>query len=120
MDAAEVTPRRLASVRDYLWAAVPILLVVFVWMYGSFAFGLGETACPDRRSADDTSLDVVAVHRDYVPVDFTCEYVDGTVYRYVPDGAKIAMYGALLGAAATFVTATVLSRRLTRQAASPG
>ncbi|SDS29237.1 hypothetical protein [Jiangella sp. DSM 45060] len=108
-------PRRLISVHDYLWAAVPILLVVFVWMYGGFAFGLGEETCPDRRTADDTSLDVVASNRDYVPVDFTCEYADGTAYRYVPHGAKLAMYGAVLGAAASLVTATVISRRLARE-----
>ncbi|SEE37063.1 hypothetical protein [Jiangella alba] len=108
---------RLASVRDYLWAAVPILLVVFVWMYGGFAFGLSEATCPGRRAADDTSLQVVVSHRDYVPVDFTCEYADGSVYRYVPGGAKIAMHGALVGSVASFVTATIISRRLARRTA---
>ena len=29
--------RRLASLHDYLWAAVPILLVVSVWTYLSLA-----------------------------------------------------------------------------------
>ncbi|PZF80086.1 hypothetical protein C1I92_27785 [Jiangella anatolica] len=93
--------------RDYLWAAVPILLVASLWIYVGYAWGVmgNETFCEER------SADVVSARRDLLPLDFTCEYADGSVYRYVPDAAKAAMYGALAGAVACFATATALGRR---------
>ena len=65
----------------------------------------------------------MAVHKDYVPVEHTCVFADGTEQRFVPLWANALLYGTLAGAVVSFVVAWTLGRRLDRRATaaeSPG
>ncbi|SDU82715.1 hypothetical protein [Jiangella alkaliphila] len=115
--------RRLDSLHAYLCAAVPILLVVFVWMYGLFLWGsISEF---DERCSHGIEYDgapFVEMRHSYVPMENACVFEDGTVVGGVPWAYNLVAFGALGGAGASAVAAVRLGRRIDRvsAAASPG
>ncbi|TDC46475.1 hypothetical protein E1212_26790 [Jiangella ureilytica] len=112
--------RRLESLHDYLWAIGAILLAIAVPMYGWNALAVweGDEPCVHGRTVDGELVDTVAVHQGYVPLEFTCEFADGTVDRLVPVAASVVLHGGLAGAVVSLVVAWTISRRLDRRAAS--
>ncbi len=115
--------RRLDSLHAYLCAAVPILVVVFVWVYGLFL--LGSISEFDERCSHGFEYDgapLAEIRHSYVPMEYSCVFEDGTVVEGTPREYNLVAVGALGGAAASAVAAVRLGRRIDRvsAAASPG
>lgn len=108
---------RLENLRDYLWAAVPILLVVAVWTYGYFllhTISEFDERCNHGFEYDGAPL--AEIRHSYLPMEYACVFEDGTVREAVPGELDVVLFGSLGGAAASAVVAVRISRRLDREA----
>lgn len=116
--------RRLDSLHAYLCAAVPILLVVFVWAYGLFLLGSAVSELDERcgHGFEYDGAPFVEMRHSYVPMEYACVFEDGTMVGGVSGVYNLVAFGALGGAAASAVAAVRLGRRVDRvsAAASPG